>query len=266
MTTEADRTGLACASVGYRLAPEHPYPAAWDDAEAAALWAARHATSLFGGDVLAIGGESAGATLSVTTLLRLRDRHGGVPFRAAILTCGNYDATMTPSQRLTGDEGLVGRTSLRKYVEAYLPTGVDPRDPDVSPLYANLHGLPPAIFTIGTADPLLDDSLFLSTRWIAAGNQAELVLYPGATHTRSTCCRSRRRPGPTLASSPSSRASPNAWDAGQEPLNFGPGSFRLLLRCEVAAVGDDGSREPPGARAPEPLGIVDNIARLATSP
>ena len=53
----------------------------------------------------------------------------------------------------------MGRTSLRKYVEAYLPTGVDPRGPDVFPLYANLHGLPPALFTIGTADPLLDDSL-----------------------------------------------------------------------------------------------------------
>ena len=135
-----------------------------------------------GGDGLAIGGESAGATLSVATLLRLRDRHGGIPFRAAILTCGNYEASMTPSQRLTDDEGLVGRTSLRKYVEAYLPGKVDPRDPDVSPVYADLHGLPPAIFTIGTGDPLLDDSLFLSARWIAAGNQAELALYPGATH------------------------------------------------------------------------------------
>jgi acetyl esterase len=142
----------------------------------------RHAKSLFGGEVLAIGGESSGATLSVATLLRLRDHHGGVPFRAAVLTCGNFDASMTPSQRLTVDEGIVGRTSLRKYVEAYLPLPLDPRDPDVSPLYADLHGLPPAIFTVGTDDPLLDDSLFLCARWIAAGNPAELAVYPGAAH------------------------------------------------------------------------------------
>jgi acetyl esterase/lipase len=73
----------------------------------------------------------------------------------------------------------VGRTSLRKYVEAHLPPPLDPRDPDISPLYADLPGLPPAI-AVGTDDPLLDDSLFLSARWIAAGNPAELAIYPRA--------------------------------------------------------------------------------------
>jgi acetyl esterase/lipase len=63
-----------------------------------------------------------------------------------------------------------------------LPKGVNPRDPDVSPLYANLAGLPPAIFTVGSIDPLLDDTLFLYARWIAAGNEAELAVYPGAPH------------------------------------------------------------------------------------
>ena len=69
-----DQTGLACVSVEYRLAPEHPYPAPPDDCESAALWLAENARAEFGSDVLAIGGESAGATLSAVTLLRMRDR------------------------------------------------------------------------------------------------------------------------------------------------------------------------------------------------
>ena len=75
-------TGMACASVEYRLAPEHPYPAPWDDCEAAAVWMVKNAKSEFGTDVLTIGGESAGATLTAATLLRMRDRHGYTGFRA----------------------------------------------------------------------------------------------------------------------------------------------------------------------------------------
>jgi acetyl esterase len=179
-------TGMACASVEYRLAPEHSYPAAWDDCESAAVWLMKNAKSEFGTDVLTIGGESAGATLAVATLLRLRDRHGTTPFRAANLCYGNYDASMTPSQLRAPEKGdpvaLVGKTSLRKYVEAYLPAGTNPRDPDVSPLYADLGNMPPALLSVGTFEPLLDDSLFMHARWIAAGNQAELVIYPGAPH------------------------------------------------------------------------------------
>ncbi len=146
----------------------------------------KHAKSELGSDVLTVGGESAGATLAVATLIRLRDRHDYTRVRAASLAYGNYDASMTPSQSLAPDErnpvSVVGKTSLRKFVEAYLPEGVNPRDPDVSPLYADVHGMPPALFTVGTIDPLLDDSLFLHARWIAAGNDAELAVYPGASH------------------------------------------------------------------------------------
>jgi acetyl esterase/lipase len=77
---------------------------------------------------------------------------------------------------------LVGKTSLAKFREAYLPTDTNPRDPDVSPLYADLAHLPSALFTVGTLDPLLDDSLFLGMRWLAANNEAELAIYPGAPH------------------------------------------------------------------------------------
>jgi acetyl esterase/lipase len=176
-------TGMACASVEYRLAPENPYPAAWDDCEAAAVWLAKNAKAEFGTDVLTIGGESAGATLAAATLLRMRDRHGFTGFRRAILSYGNYDTSMTPSQTLTPERGLlVGKLSIRKFTEAYLPKGVDPRDPDVSALYADLRKMPPALFTVGTLDPLLDDTLFMYARWIAAGNEAELAIYPGAPH------------------------------------------------------------------------------------
>jgi len=179
----ADNTGLAVVSVEYRLAPEHTYPAGPDDCESAALWLARNAKAEFGSDALTIGGESAGGHLSAVTLLRMRDRHGYTGFRAANLAYGNYDSSMTPSQMLAPDRGiLVGKLSIRKFCEAYLPKGVDPRNPDVSALYADLKGMPRAIFTVGTIDPLLDDTLFMYSRWIAAGNEAELAIYPGAPH------------------------------------------------------------------------------------
>ena len=63
-----------------------------------------------------------------------------------------------------------------------MPTGPDRRTPDISPLYANLKGLCPALFSVGTCDALLDDTLFMYARWIAAGNEAELAIYPGGAH------------------------------------------------------------------------------------
>ncbi len=179
----AQTTGMAAASVEYRLAPENPYPAAWDDCESVAVWLAKKGKAEFGTDVLAIGGESAGATLTAATVLRMRDRHGYTGFCAANLSYGNFDTSMTPSQALAPERGLlVGKLSIRKFTEAYLPKGVDPRDPDLSPLWAKLEEMPPALFSVGTLDPLMDDSLFLYSRWIAAGNEAELAIYPGATH------------------------------------------------------------------------------------
>ncbi len=178
-------TGLACVSVEYRLAPEHPYPAGPDDCEAAALWLVKNSKSEFGSDLLTIGGESAGGHLSVVTLLRLRDRHGFTGFKAANLVFGAYDLSMTPSQKAFGDQRLVLRTiDIIKFSEAYLANvdAKDWRNPDISPLYANLMGMPPALFTIGTCDALLDDSLFMYSRWIAAGNRAELAIYPGGAH------------------------------------------------------------------------------------
>ena len=105
----ADATGLCAVSVDYRLAPEHPYPAALDDCEDAALWLLRDGFGELGlPEVATIGGDSAGGHLSVTTLLRLRDRHAIVgAFAAANLIYGVFDLSMTPSQRLWGERNLI---------------------------------------------------------------------------------------------------------------------------------------------------------------
>ncbi|MEV6944871.1 alpha/beta hydrolase [Streptomyces sp. NPDC051172] len=177
---------LAVVSVEYRLAPEHPFPAGPDDCEAAARWLVEHAAAEFGTGRLLIGGESAGAHLSVVTLLRLRDRHRITgAFRAAQLLFGPYDLSMTPSQRLFGSKRLLSNTeSLQGSYELFTPGmgAEERRDPEISPLFADLTGLPPARIVVGTEDPLLDDSLFLAQRWQAAGAPVELGVVAGAMH------------------------------------------------------------------------------------
>ncbi len=180
----AEATGLTAVSCDYRLAPEHPYPQGPDDCEAAALWLHREGAALFGGTRFAIGGESAGANLAVVTLLRLRDRHGLASlFQAAVLVCGCYDLRLTPSARNWGDAKLVLNTrDLRMFVRHYLARGHDAADPDISPLLADLRGLVPAHLVVGSADPLLDDTLFMEARWRAAGNRTDLSVHPGGCH------------------------------------------------------------------------------------
>jgi acetyl esterase/lipase len=177
-----ESTGLACVSVDYRLAPEHPYPAGPDDCEAAARWLIAHAKERFGSTRLVIGGESAGAHLAVVTLLRLRDAGHRHAFSGANLIFGVYDLTLTPSARKAEATLVTNRRRIEAATTAFLPADADRRDPDISPIQADLSGLPRALFTVGTLDPLLDDSLFLHARWIAAGNTAELAVYPGGVH------------------------------------------------------------------------------------
>ncbi len=179
----AETCGMACVSVEYRLAPEHPYPAAPDDCEAAALWLVREGAARFGTTRLVIGGESAGAHLSLVTLLRLRDRHGLRPFAGANLFAGCYDLTLTPSAANWGDEKLILNTrDIRNFADRFCGPDIDRRQPDVSPLYAGLGGLPPLLVSVGTRDPLLDDSLFLAARAAAAGVRVETAPWPGGAH------------------------------------------------------------------------------------
>src|SRR5919198_1521825 len=183
----ADATGLCAVSVEYRLAPEHPYPAGPDDCEDAALWLLREGLRELGlPPVATIGGDSAGGHLSAVTLLRLRDRHAITgAFAAANLIYGAFDLSMTPSQRNWGERNLILSTpTIAWFADMFLP-GMEleaRRDPDVSPLYADLRDMPPALFTVGTLDPLLDDTLFMEARWRAAGARTELRVWPEAIH------------------------------------------------------------------------------------
>lgn len=182
-----EATGLVSVSVDYRLAPEHPFPAAPDDCEDAALALLRGEIEGAPLDRLAIGGESAGAHLSVLTLLRLRDRHDQTPFHAANLVAGAYDLSLTPSVRSFGPERLILNTQdVVEFVDRFVPPERPLRDPEVSPLFAGLERLPPALFSVGTRDLLLDDTLFMAARWLAAGNRAELDVQADGCHVYQT--------------------------------------------------------------------------------
>ena len=180
----ARHCNLAVVSVDYRLAPEHPFPAGPDDCEAAALWLIEHAEAEFGTTRLLTGGESAGAYFAVLTQLRLRDRLGArPPFAGMDLCYGGYDMSGVPSStQLAGAVPYAtGDTANREH---YLPgRGLEQlRDPAVSPMWAELHDLPASLLTVGTADWLLDQTLFFAARLAAAGNDVELAVYPEGPH------------------------------------------------------------------------------------
>jgi acetyl esterase len=173
--------GMVAVSLDYRLAPEHPAPAAIDDCAAVASWLIDNAKREFGTSWLSIGGESAGSNLAALTLLRLRDAGQGDAVKAASLLFGCFDLSLTPSVFRAQGAPFVSLEAMRQFTAAFAGD-TDLKDPEISPLYADLHDLPPALFSVGSVDPLLDDSLFMHSRWQAAGNVAHLAIYPGGTH------------------------------------------------------------------------------------
>lgn len=177
----ARHCSLAVVTPDYRLAPENPHPAALDDCEALALWLLEHASADFGSDRLLIGGESAGANLAVGVQMRLRDRHG-YRFAGASHLFGWFDVGLSPSARAWGDRELILSTPFLEEMARCYVDRARHREPEISPLYANLEGLGSAQFTVGTLDPLLDDTLFMYARWLAAGNPARIAVFPGAVH------------------------------------------------------------------------------------
>jgi acetyl esterase len=170
----AEALGIAVVGVEHRLAPEDPWPAAPDDCEAAARWLLDAAGARFGTTALAIGGTSAGATLAVTTLLRLRDRGLADRFAGAVLQFGTYDLSgRTPAGRRIADE---------YFLEAYVGSVADRTVPDVSPVFGDLRGLPPALLVVGALDVLLEDNLVMAARLAAAGVDVDLRVYPESPH------------------------------------------------------------------------------------
>lgn len=176
--------GCAVVSVDYRLAPEHPFPAAPDDCLAATRWAAEHAAEL-GADPsrVAVAGDSSGGTLAAVTALRVRDE-GGPRLLGQLLVYPSADLGLpaTPSLAEYGEGFGLGAADLRWFWGKYLAPG-DERHPHASPMHApDLRGLPPALVVTAECDPLRDDADRFAERLREAGVPATVSRYGGATH------------------------------------------------------------------------------------
>lgn len=189
----AQKASLAVVSVGYRLAPEDPFPAGPNDCYDAATYLVSNSQSRFGAPLLFIGGESAGAHLSALTLLHLHTAHPDFRIRALILHFGCYDlSAFLPAAHHFSRPLIINYPIMTAYTNAFLPgtTEAQRRDPSISPFFADWQrvgremkgGLPPALFMCGTEDPLLDDSVLMSAKWGIAGGDATLRIYNGAPH------------------------------------------------------------------------------------
>ncbi|KAB8211797.1 Alpha/Beta hydrolase protein [Aspergillus parasiticus] len=185
----ADTLSLTVVTVDYRKAPEDPFPAPLDDAIDAALFAlSPDGEQKLRGPLTIIGGESAGAYLSVWVTLELRRRGIDVMSRikGLVASYGLYDLTYLPSVRNYSRRLVLSNEDTTRFIDTALPQDVFPLDvrkqPHLSPLYADLKGLPPALFLVGSEDPLLDDSVFLATKWGMAENETSLKIIPAAFH------------------------------------------------------------------------------------
>lgn len=179
----ANRSGAVVVSVDYRLAPEHPFPAAPDDAMAAVLWAVEN-TDLLGADPgrVAVGGDSAGGNLAAVVAQRCRDEFGpALAFQ--LLVYPVTDLTLShPSVSANGEGYLLTRTGLEWFRACYLGEG-DPAQPWCSPLYAkDLSGLPPALVVTAELDPLRDEGEAYAARLREAGVAVDLVRWEGQIH------------------------------------------------------------------------------------
>jgi acetyl esterase/lipase len=170
----ADTLGVTVVSVDYRLAPEDPWPAAPDDCETAARWVLEHGEDLFGTSRFLMAGASAGSNLALTTLQRLPERGYAVRIAGVVLQFGAYDLSgQTPGGRLYADE---------YFIQAYAGHITDRTNPDISPLFADFGGMPPALVIVGALDILLEDSLAMAARLSAAGGDVDLRVFPESPH------------------------------------------------------------------------------------
>lgn len=190
-TRLAREVGVPLASVDYRLAPEHPFPAAIDDTYAALQWLAAQAPAL-GADPsrIALHGVSAGAALVAGVALLARDRGGPRPCFQYLGIPVTDDRQNTASIKRFTDTPLWDATKAAISWTAYLGPGV-PGSPDVSPYAAparatDLSGLPPAYISVMEFDPLRDEGIGYAQALLAAGVSVELHLFPGTFHGSTT--------------------------------------------------------------------------------
>jgi acetyl esterase len=180
----ANSSGALVAVAGYRLAPEHPFPAAIDDCYATVRWVAEHADEI-GADParLAVGGDSAGGNLAAAVALRARDS-GGPALAGQLLVYPNTDQLADDeSMRAADDPFLFNRHSVAWYRQHYLTDPGDVASPLASPLRAeSLAGLPPALVITAEFDPLRDQGEAYARRMAGEGVQVELSRYPGMAH------------------------------------------------------------------------------------
>jgi acetyl esterase len=170
-------------SVAYRLAPEHPWPAAAEDVYAVTRWTAGNA-SIFGGDPsrISVGGDSAGGNLAAVAALMARDR-GGPGLAAQLLIYPTLAADFeTESYRLYGDGYYNPATAMRWYWDQFVPSHADRQHPYATPLKADLRGLPPAVVVTAGHDPLRDDGLAFAKALSEAGVATTRRHYEGAIH------------------------------------------------------------------------------------
>ena len=177
------RTGAKAISVDYRLAPEHPYPAAVDDALAAYEALLRNGTAP--SDIV-FAGESAGGGLVIATLVNARDH--GLPLPAAALVMSPYaDLTLagTSLETRRAADPLLNRENLQARIPDYT-AGQDPALGLISPVFADLAGLPPLIIQAGTNEVLLDDAIRLARQAATADVAVTLDITPGVPHVFQT--------------------------------------------------------------------------------
>lgn len=179
----ANRTGCALLSVDYRLAPEHPFPAAVDDTWAALGWAAANGAGL---DVdphrLGIAGDSAGGNLAAVAALRARGR-GSPSLDVCVMLCPVTDCrTDDPSMMELAEGYFLTRERMAWYWDQYAPEGVDRTGAELSPLRADLTGLAPTVVVTAGLDPLRDQGVDFARACSAAGVETVLLHQAGTIH------------------------------------------------------------------------------------